>query len=119
MDRRGDRVKRWHHGHSLGAGIAFGLILSRRPELVFAAGLAAGVAGHPVHAFCENDAGEWAALSAAAIHTPADPGFTYPLGPPVIYLAPLVCGDLHALLRPGGADTLGPWRASFSVLTFV
>jgi hypothetical protein len=33
----------WHHGHSLGAGVLAGLLLgSRRPELVFAAGLLVG-----------------------------------------------------------------------------
>jgi hypothetical protein len=38
------RMRRWGHGHSLAAGALFGLVLSRRPELVFAAGLACGVA---------------------------------------------------------------------------
>jgi hypothetical protein len=36
-------IRRWHHGHSLGSGVLVGLIIARRPELVFAAGFAAGI----------------------------------------------------------------------------
>lgn len=35
---------RWSHGHSIGAGVLGGLLVSRRPELVFAAGVATTVA---------------------------------------------------------------------------
>lgn len=35
--------KQWHHGHSIGAGLLVGIGLSRRPELVFAAGFLAAV----------------------------------------------------------------------------
>jgi hypothetical protein len=38
------RNGKWSHGHSLGAGVLGGLLLSRRPELIFLAGLAVGVA---------------------------------------------------------------------------
>lgn len=31
---------KWSHGHSIGTGILFGLILSQRPEIIFVAGFA-------------------------------------------------------------------------------
>jgi hypothetical protein len=36
-------LNRWHNGHSLATGAAFGLMLSYRPWLVFALGVVCGV----------------------------------------------------------------------------
>jgi hypothetical protein len=36
-------MRRWGHQHSLGAGLLFGLLLSRRPELIFGAGVLVGL----------------------------------------------------------------------------
>jgi hypothetical protein len=36
-------LRRLNHGHSLGAGVLVGLLLSYRPWIVFAAGLAVGI----------------------------------------------------------------------------
>ncbi len=36
--------RRWHHGHSLGAGLLGGLLVAQRPALIFALGVLVGVA---------------------------------------------------------------------------
>lgn len=36
-------LSRYHHGHSLGAGLIIGLMVTQRPWLVFAAGVIVGV----------------------------------------------------------------------------
>jgi hypothetical protein len=62
--------------------------------------VASGIAGHPVHVYCEDDLAEWAGFYTAAL------GFTYApeTGNTTVWVHPYVCGFLHKMLDEAASN---------------
>ena len=70
------------------------------------------VAGHPVSVWCETSWSDW--LKEASQAGVSDAGAFTRVGTPVVYVAPDVCEELHALV---GKEDVGTFFAADAILT--